>query len=113
MDDPVNHFLKESDAQCLEIELGLPKKEVTCKMGGGGIAFKEQRIWAFLITRPSDLCNQGGSAIACKGLALTGEQAGEEGQSEKADPLIITPGWLSLLKNRHLIYHPFQSFNFH
>ena len=82
-------------------------------MGGGGIAFKEQRIWAFLITRPSDLCNQGGSAIACMGKALTCEQAGEEGQSEKADPLIITPGWLSLLKNRHLIYHPFQSFNFH
>ena len=35
-------------------------------MGGGGIAFKKQRIWAFLITRPSDLCNQGGSVIACR-----------------------------------------------
>ena len=86
-----NHFLKESDAQCLEIELGLPKTQLTCKMGGGGIAFKKQRIWAFLITRPSDLCNQGGSAIACMGLALTGEQAGEEGQGEKADPLITHP----------------------
>ena len=60
-------------------------------MGGGGIAFKKQRIWAFLITRPSDLCNQGGSAVACKGLALTGEQTGEEGQGEKADLLITHP----------------------
>ena len=51
-------------------------------MGGGGIAFKEQRIWAFLITRPSDLCNQGGSAIACKGKALTGEQV-KKGKARK------------------------------
>ena len=88
-----NHFLKESDAQCLEIELGLPKTQLTCKMGGGGIAFKEQRIWAFLITRPSNLCNQGGSAIACRvwHSQVSRQQAGEEGQGEKADPLITHP----------------------